>query len=148
MNETDIDWAAIPGSEWYRPERVIPAFAAVRNDADDSSNAMLFAVANNHGGELYPAAFYAAPILLDIATHDTNQRARAGALAILDDMLWFSPGLAPFDTVDVNGISTPIDVAIRNVIATALPILQLTDAKHPVSSLIGSLSESLTELKA
>ena len=147
MKETEIDWGAIPGSEWYRPERVIPAFAAVRNNSDDSSNTMLFAVANNHGGELYPAAFYAVRILLDIAINDTNQGARAGALAILDDVLWFSPGLAPYDTVDVDGVSTPIDLAIRNLIAAALPTLKLTQADELVSSLIGSLGKSLSELE-
>jgi len=148
MNETEIDWAAIPGSKWYSPEHVIPAFDIVRNAGEDSSNAMLFAVANNHGGELYPAAFFAVPILLEIATHDTNQRARASALAIIDDMLWFSPGLAPFDTVDVDGVSTPLDIAIRNLVAAALPALKQTEAEHPVSTLIGGLFESLTDLEA
>ena len=148
MNETEVDWAAIPGSEWYSPERVIPAFDVVRGAREESSNAMLFAVANNHAGELYPAAFFAVPILLDIATHDTNQRARACALAILNDMIWFSPGLAPFDAVDVDGVSTPLDVAIRNLVSSALPALEQTHAEHPVSTLIGGLSESLTELQA
>jgi|GEM_PF-4518133 len=140
MTETEIDWAAIAGSEWYKPDRVIPAFAEVRKASNTASNAMLFAVGNNHAGELYPAAFHAVPILLDIAANDPSQTVRATALAILDDMMWFTPGLAPLDTVKVDGVDTQIDVAIRSLVAAALPMLKRQAGQ---TKLIGSLAETL-----
>lgn len=66
--EDSIDWNAIPGSEWYRPEKVAKAIAGIRN-RDPNAPDIVYQVANNHAGELYPAAVAATPILLDIALH-------------------------------------------------------------------------------
>ena len=145
MTETDVDWSSIPGDRWYQPERVVPAFAEVRAGSDAAAKAMLVAVANNHSGELFPAAFHAVQILLHIATHDRNVNARAASLAILDDILWFYPGLPPFDTADVDGEATPLDVAIHQLVREAIPTLRSTSSVDSVSCMIESLAESLTQ---
>ena len=103
MNPEDlIDWSTIPGTEWYRPQNVPKAIAGIRA-CDPTAPDILYQVANNHAGELYPAAVAATPILLDIALQSENHKAAMEALSALENLIWFR-GEPPFDTVVQEGL--------------------------------------------
>jgi hypothetical protein len=112
MNTEDsIDWAAIPGSEWYRPEKVAKAITGIRT-CDSTAPDILYQVANNHSGELYPAAVNATSILLEIVVHSENHRAAMQALSVLDTLAWFR-GVPPFQTILYEGVEVSLDKGIR-----------------------------------
>ncbi len=139
-----IDWSAIRGSKWYRPQNVPIATAGIRN-CDPTAPDILFAVANNHAGELYPAAVAATPILLDIAIQAPNDKAAMAALAALDNLTWFR-GEPPFDTIVYEGAGTSLDDAIRGQIEAARAELSTLAERNQrlskaVRTLLGSLDE-------
>lgn len=149
MNPEDlIDWSAIPGSKWYRRENVPKAIVGIRN-CDPTAPDILYQVANNHAGELYPAAVTATPILLDIALHSENHKAALQALSVLDTLVWFR-GEPPFETVVHEGVERPLDKAIRQQIVgcrTELAALAYRDqrARKIVLVLLESIDQQETE---
>jgi hypothetical protein len=143
MNPEDsIDWSSIPGNEWYRPENVPKSIAGIRN-CDPTAPDILYQVANNHAGVLYPAAVAATPILLDIALRSYNQKATLQALSVLDTLVWFR-GEPPFQTVVHEGIVLPLDKAIRQQIdATRTKLLALAHREQGTRKIVLELLESI-----
>lgn len=149
MNPEDlIDWNAIPGSEWYRPGEVARSIAGIRN-CDPSAPDILYRVANNHAGELYPAAVVASSILLEIAIRSNNQTVANQALAVLDTLVWFR-GESPFQTTIYAGVEVALDKAIRLQIEASRPqLIELADreprTRRMVLMLLQSIGEQATE---
>ena len=145
MNPEDsIDWSAIPGSKWYRPKNVRKAIAGIRR-CDPTAPDILYQVANNHAGELYPAAVTAVPILLDIALHFENHKAAMQALSVLDTLVWFR-GELPFQTVVYEGIELPLDKAIRQQIkASRTELAALANRDQRLRKIVFGLLESIDQ---
>jgi hypothetical protein len=83
----EIDWHAFPGPKYYDPGTVEEAFRSVissRPGEGDPGSAIRWAVGNDHGGSLYPAAVGAARRLLEIIA-TTPGRPRVIALDVLLD---------------------------------------------------------------
>ena len=146
MNETEIDWHAIPGDEWYDPASVVSAFALVRSGAPGATGAMLSAVAHDHSGVVYPAAYSAVPILLDIAATHSEAHSRSVALAVIDTLLWFQPAV-PYDSIEIDGVRTPLDSAIRQLVRDSLPRLRANQLppNKPNQKLINAVANSLAQ---
>ena len=141
-SEDQIDWSAIPGCEWYRPENVAKAIAGIRN-CDPTAPDILYQVANNHAGELFPAAVVAAPILLEIAIHSPNLRAATAALAALDNLVWFR-GVPPFDVILREGAEVSLEKAIRQEIQVArAELVALADRDQRLRKITKVLLESV-----
>jgi hypothetical protein len=147
-----VDWAAIAGPEWYRPEQVVPALLALSTDETGDyrvQSRVLFAVGNDHGGELYPAAVAAAPLLLEIALRATRPTAQAMALAVLDNMLSFH-GVDPFDVwVTTDGRQLTLNAAVAEAIhaqRTAVETIARSggSAAAVARSLLGDLDELMS----
>jgi hypothetical protein len=149
MNPEDsIDWSAIPGSEWYRPENVAKSLTGLRN-SDPTAPDVLYQIANNHAGELYPAAAVATPILLDIAIHSDNRKVAARALAVLDALVWFR-GEPPFHTAVNEGSELPLDKLVRKKIgACRAQLVALAEreqeSREIVLALLWSIDQQATE---
>jgi hypothetical protein len=142
-----IDWSTIPGTEWYRPENVPKAIAGIRT-CDPTAPDILYQVANNHAGELYPAAVAATPILLDIALQTENYKAAMAALAALDNLIWFR-GAPPFDTVVQEGVEVSLDKAIRQQIeASRTQLTALGSRDERVRKMVFGLLESVDQQDA
>lgn len=148
MNPEDsIDWSGIPGSEWYRPENVPKSIAGIRN-CDPTAPDILYQVANNHAGELYPAAVAATPILLEIALHSDNQKVTMQALSVLDELVWFR-GEPPFETVVHEGVVLPLDEAIRQQIeACRTQLVALAHREPGTCPMVLGLLESVDQSSA
>lgn len=139
-----IDWSAIPGSEWYRPENVAKAIAGIRN-CDPTAPDILYQVANNHAGELYPAAVTATPILLNIALHSENQVAAMQALSALDTLVWFRAE-PPFQTAIHEGVELPLDKAIRQLVeASRTQLTTLANRDQSLRKIVFMLLESIDQ---
>jgi len=148
MNPEDsIDWAAIPGSEWYRPENVPKAIVGVRN-CDSTAPDILYQVANNHRGELYPAAVAATPILLGIIVHSDNHGAAMQALSVLDTLVWFR-GEPPLQTVVYEGVEVSLDKAIRlQIEAYRKQLMALANREQSLCEIVLALLESIDQQAA
>jgi hypothetical protein len=139
-----IDWSTIAGTEWYRPQNVPKAIAGIRT-CDPTAPDILNQVANNHAGELYPAAVAAAPILLGIALQSENHKAAMEALSALDNLVWFR-GVPPFDTVVQEGVEVPLDKAIRQRIeASRTQLTALANRDQRLRKIVLVLLESLDQ---
>ena len=145
MNAEDlIDWTAIPGSEWYRPKEVAKAIAGIRK-CDPSAPDILYRIANNHAGELYPAAVTATPILLEIVLDSANHRASMQALAVLDELVWFR-GESPHQTILHGGHEVDLDKAIRIQVENVRPqLMELAKREHRLRKMILLLLESIDQ---
>lgn len=124
----DIDWSAIPGPPEYRPDRVVRAFQALLHptaeDWSDAGTMMRFAVGNDHGGTIYPAAVEATRAMLDIIAAYPGQP-RAVALCVLLD--WWSsfdpePGYERYHTAE--GDHVDLVSAMRDTILSGQEVLQ------------------------
>ncbi len=100
MNE-ETDWRHSSGPSDYHPEEVEPALRSIAKVADEQSmraaySRVLFAVGNNHAGELYAAAL---PSVARVAKYLTSERpwVRRTAGEILTELLAFEfhPNFAP-----------------------------------------------------
>jgi hypothetical protein len=95
-----VDWSAIAGSRWYRPQDAQAAADALGDSPSAGAVADLrHAVSNDHAGTLYPAAVPATAVLLEvIAAHPGPARQEA-----LDTLLdWWGcftddPGFEVYD---------------------------------------------------
>jgi hypothetical protein len=110
----DVDWQAVAGpSGYYRPEVVGPALHALATATGAARAARAAAalagggIVHDHSGAVWPAAAFAAPILLDILEHG-HPAARTAAGDLLCDSLVFLPR---------KGYSR-----VRTAVAAALPV--------------------------
>lgn len=145
MNPEDfIDWSVIPGSKWYRPENVAKAIAGIRN-CDPTAPDILYEIANNHAGELYPAAVTATPILLDIALQSQHQRVAMHALSVLDTLVLFGAE-PPFKTAVHEGVEMPLDKVIRQQVdACRSHLTTLANRDQSLREIVLSLLESIDQ---
>jgi hypothetical protein len=145
--EESIDWTAIPDSKWYRPENVPKAITGIRN-CDPTAPDILYQVANNHSGELYPAAVIATPILLDIAFHSYNHKAAIHALSALDTLVWFR-GEPPFQTLVYEDVEITLDKAIRQQVETSrAKLMTLANREPRLRKIVYVLLESVDQQPA
>jgi hypothetical protein len=128
MNPWAVEWAAIPGPQWYEPETVAEAFATLIDTArgdHDPGHAIRSAVGNDHAGTLYPAAVIGADVLLDIIARYSGP-ARNIALGVLLD--WWGcfqpePGFESY--ADQEGQTVYVIPAIVRRVRLAVGMLQV-----------------------
>ncbi|MFI6906960.1 hypothetical protein ACIBKY_37270 [Nonomuraea sp. NPDC050394] len=107
MNPQAVDWAAIPGPEWYQPETVPEAFAALRRDMEHGGR-IRSVIGNDHAGTLCPAAVAGTDVLLEIIAERPGPPRQIALCVLLDWWGCFQPepGFETFigpggETVDV-----------------------------------------------
>lgn len=134
MRVEEIDWHAFPGPEYYDPDRAEEAFRSVissgRGEGDPGA-AIRWAVGNDHGGSLYPAAVPAARRLLEIIAAAPG-RPRVIALGVLLDwwgMFGAEPGYEVF--TDPDGASVELVPAIVAIAREARPVIAALADEDP-----------------
>ncbi|NUW32369.1 hypothetical protein HTZ77_13140 [Nonomuraea sp. SMC257] len=95
MNPQAVDWAAIPGPTWYRPEDVVKAFADLlasppREDLDEG-HGIRSAVGNDHAGTLCPAAVAGTDVLLGVIADHPGPPRQIALCVLLDWWGCFHP---------------------------------------------------------
>lgn len=90
----NVDWAAFPAAadNAYSPEKVAPAIESLKavtaeNESGEPYQTLLYAIANNHGGYLYPASYAAIPLIGDVL--EVPGWPRSTALAVLIELAYF-----------------------------------------------------------
>ena len=119
-----VDWAAFPGTEWYRPTKVAPALRALAAATDqtaarDAGSRVLFAIGNDHAGSLYTAAVPALPFVVEVALHGARW-SRWGALEVLIDAHVFAPDVG-CEEVRYEERTMPLMEAVARIIEPFLP---------------------------
>lgn len=119
---TTLDWSAVPGPAWYRPEAAAGAVQALAAavSADGAALAVgrfVDAVGNDHRGTLYPAAVPAVHVLLKVI-RDLPGKPRIEALGVLLDW-WGCFAPEPGYTLqDDDGRPVEVTEAVEREIAT------------------------------
>ena len=123
------DWSKFTGPQHYEPDKVDGALAALesassREQAQAAYDRVLFAIGNNHGGTLYPAAAAAAPEILKLAIDGTGWH-RWGAFEVLVELTVFDaePGFEEF--IAPGGGRINLKCAVRDLLRDAKPRLFL-----------------------
>ncbi|MFE5567396.1 hypothetical protein ACFQ68_20595 [Amycolatopsis japonica] len=123
---TTVDWIAVPGPAWYRPDAAADAVRdlAASVSADGAALAvgrLVDAVGNDHRGTLYPAAVPAVSVLLKVI-RDLPGKPRIEALGVLLD--WWGcfapePGYARIQDDEGRpvGVTEAVERQIRNAAA-------------------------------
>ncbi|QLI99658.1 hypothetical protein HZZ00_00810 [Streptomyces sp. NEAU-sy36] len=116
-----VDWSAIPnptGSRWDDPEDVARALRllTVSTTANETGDAAARLAGRGfvcgHAAMVFPAAYAATPILLDLVEHGRRPRIRDAALGLLADALDCFP-IAGHNRVDTPyGTDVPLCCAI------------------------------------
>ncbi|MFJ3420872.1 hypothetical protein ACIPN8_31530 [Streptomyces sp. NPDC086082] len=116
-----VNWSAIPnptGSEYDDPERVADALRhlTVSTTANETGDAASLLAGSgfvcSHACMVFPAAYAATPILLDLVEHGQRPRIKDAAVGLAFDALCFSP-LAYNNRVDTPyGTDVPLCCAI------------------------------------
>ncbi|MGR6971018.1 hypothetical protein ACU639_15710 [Streptomyces cynarae] len=105
-----VNWSAIPNPTWHRcddPERVAHALRllTVSTTANETGDATALLAGSGfvcgHAAMVFPAAYAATPILLDLVEHGQRPRIKDAALGLL------SNALAYFPTAGHNRVDTP-----------------------------------------
>jgi hypothetical protein len=126
----EIDWSAIPGPPEYRPDTVATAFRALLaphpDDRADPATMMRFAVGNDHGGTIYPAAVAATAAMLDIIEVHPGQPRRAALGILLDWWASFDPEPDYEEYLDAAGERVDVVAAIRRAVLGATHVLEHT----------------------
>ncbi|GAA3149187.1 hypothetical protein [Nonomuraea roseoviolacea] len=94
MNPQAVDWAAIPGPKWYRPEDIVKAFDDLLGSASsdrDEGYGIRSALGNDHAGTLYPAAVAGTDLLLEVIADHPGLPRRIALCVLLDWWGCFQP---------------------------------------------------------
>ncbi|MFI6389314.1 hypothetical protein [Nonomuraea sp. NPDC050540] len=148
MNPQAVDWAAIPGPEWYRPEAVPEAFAALRGDREQGTH-IRSVIGNDHAGTLYPAVVAGTDVLLGIIAEHPGP-ARQTALCVMLD--WWGcfqpePGFETF--IGAEGESVDVIAAIVERVGRAAGTLRViaerdSNARSLIRELLKAQSQGWT----
>ena len=111
LNAIDaVDWSAIPNPTWDEcdePERVAHALrlltvSTTANETGDAASLLADGgFVCGHAAMVFPAAYAATPILLDLVEHGQRPRIKEAALGLLGDALGYFP------TAGHNRVNTP-----------------------------------------
>lgn len=115
MEPQAVDWAAIPGPRWYRPETVADAFTALlRSTRDDldRGGGIRSAVGNDHAGTLYPAAVAGTDVLLEVVTEHPGLPRQTALCVLLDWWGCFQPEPGYESFTDHEGETIDVITAI------------------------------------
>lgn len=147
-----VNWAAIPGPQWYSPHCAAEAFRALIRTTwggEDPGRGIRSAVGNDHGGTLYPAAVAGTGVLLHIII-DCPGAPRNAALCVLLD--WWGcfqpePGFEAY--TDQNGNRVEVIPAIMRQVGQAADTLRViaehdTQARGLIRELLRSLDRGWT----
>ncbi|MET7487184.1 hypothetical protein [Streptomyces sp. NPDC005538] len=128
-----VNWSAIPNPTWHQcdePERVAHALRllTVSTTANETGDAASLLAGGgfvcSHAAMVFPAAYAATPILLDLVEHGQRPRIKEAALGLLADALGYFP-VAGHNRVDTPyGTDVPLCCAIARLIRgrrSALP---------------------------
>ncbi|TDQ52239.1 hypothetical protein [Actinorugispora endophytica] len=120
-----VNWSAIPNPTWHRcddPERVAHALRllAVSTTARETGDAASLLAGGGfvcgHAAMVFPAAYAAAPILLDLVEHGRQPRVKDAALGLLSNALDYFPP-AGHNRVDTpHGTGVPLCCAIARCV--------------------------------
>ncbi|WOX11167.1 hypothetical protein [Streptomyces sp. N50] len=120
-----VDWSAIPNPTWHRcddPERVAHALRllTVSTTANETGDAASLLAGGGfvcgHAAMVFPAAYAATPVLLDLVEHGRRPRIKEAALGLLADALGYFP-TAGHNRVDTPyGTGVPLCCAIARLI--------------------------------
>ncbi|MEV0740362.1 hypothetical protein AB0I51_31510 [Streptomyces sp. NPDC050549] len=117
-----VNWAAIPNPTWHRcddPERVAHALRllAVSTTANETGDATSILADGGfvcgHAAMVFPAAYAATPILLDLVEHGRRPRIKDAALGLLAN------ALDCFPTAGHNRVDTPFGTDVPLCCAVA-----------------------------
>ncbi|WP_329254334.1 hypothetical protein OG223_28185 [Streptomyces sp. NBC_01478] len=134
-----VNWSAIPnptGHDCDDPQRVAHALRllTVSTTANETGDAAGLLAGGGfvcgHAGMVFPAAYPATPILLDLVEHGRRPRIKDAALGLLSDALRLFP-LAGLNRVDTPyGGNVPLCCAIARHIRTHRPTALLAHGRH------------------
>ncbi|MFF4758948.1 hypothetical protein [Streptomyces sp. NPDC001292] len=105
-----VNWSAIPNPTWHRcddPERVAHGLRllTVSTTANETGDAASLLAGSgficDHAAMVFPAAYAATPILLDLVEHGQRPRIKDAALGLLSNALDYFP------TAGHNRVDTP-----------------------------------------
>lgn len=134
MNPQVVDWAAIPGPRWYRPDAVPEAFAnllgSTRNDLDQGGG-VRSAVGNDHAGTLYPAAVAGTDVLLEIIAKHPGPPRNAALGVLLDWWGCFQPEPGFESYTDQKGQTIDVIEAIVERVRQAVDPLRVIAEQDP-----------------
>ncbi|GAA3149584.1 hypothetical protein [Streptomyces echinatus] len=116
-----VNWSAIPNptrNQWDDPEGVAHALRllTVSTTANETGDAAAGLAGRGfvcgHAAMVFPAAYAATPILLDLVEHGRRPRIKEAALGLLADALGYFP-IAGYNRVDTSyGTDVPLCCAI------------------------------------
>ncbi|WP_246204110.1 hypothetical protein [Streptomyces tailanensis] len=115
-----VNWGAVPGHPgWYEPARVARGLRALADAANlvqaAEAGSLLGGggIVHGHSAAVFPAAAFAAPLLLDIAKQG-HPAARDTALGLLDEALSSYPHAGYTRVTTPYGAAVPICCAIAH----------------------------------
>ena len=116
-----VNWSAIPNPTWHQcddPERVAHALrlltmSTTANETGDAASLLADGgFICSHAAMVFPAAYAATPILLDLVEHGQRPRIRGAAIGLLSEALGYFPP-AGHNRVDTPyGTNVPLCCAI------------------------------------
>ncbi|MEV4890607.1 hypothetical protein AB0K48_14555 [Nonomuraea sp. NPDC055795] len=124
MTPQAVDWAAIPGPEWYQPETVPEAFAALRGDREQGAH-IRSVIGNDHAGTLYPAAVAGTDILLEIIAEHPGPPRQTALCVLLDWWGCFQPEPGFETFIDPEGETVDVIAAIVERVGRAAGTLRV-----------------------
>jgi hypothetical protein len=120
-----VNWAAMPNPTWHEcdePEhvahglRLLATSTTVHQTGDAAALLAGGGFISSHAGMVFPAAYAATPILLDLVEHGQRPRIKDASLGLLDDALRYFP-TAGHNRVDTSyGTGVPLCCAIARCI--------------------------------
>lgn len=143
MNSQAVNWAAIPGPRWYRPEAVPEAIAnllrTTRNDLDQGGG-IRSAVGSDHAGTLYPAAVAGTDVLLEIIAKHPGPPRNAALGVLLDWWGTFQPEPGFESYIDQKGERIYVIAAIVERVRQAVdPLRAIAEQDSNARGLIREL---------